>query len=129
VPDGVGQRLGNDAVRGQLDRLGQPTIDLDIEVDRDCRAAGQRLQHREQPALGEHCGVQATRDLTQLVDRTVQLRYDLVQLRAEFLGLGRCRLHRAHAQGEGDEPLLGAVVQIPFHPAAGGVARGDDPRP
>jgi hypothetical protein len=28
-----------------------------------------------------------------------------------------------------DQPLLGALVQIAFHPSAGGVARGYDARP
>jgi hypothetical protein len=32
-------------------------------------------------------------------------------------------------QGEGDQPLLAAVVQITLDPARGGIGGGHDPRP
>jgi hypothetical protein len=39
-------------------------------------------------------------------------------------------LHRAaQLQREGDQALLGAVVQVPFYAAAGSVGRGHDPCP
>ena len=52
-----------------------------------------------------------------------------VQLRRQLVGIGRHRrLRRAQAQGEGDQSLLGAVVQVPLDAAAGVVGGGDDPR-
>ena len=51
------------------------------------------------------------------------------QLRGLRVGPGAHRRARAgaEAQGEGDQPLLGAVVQVAFDAAAGGVGGGDDP--
>ena len=46
VLGGVGQCLGDRVVGGELDRLGQPILHLDIQADRDRGAAGQRLQRR-----------------------------------------------------------------------------------
>src|ERR671934_1686736 len=40
VLGGVGQRLGDDVVGGDLDRLGQPRLDVHVELDRDHGAAG-----------------------------------------------------------------------------------------
>src|SRR5690348_13065230 len=59
VPGGVGQRLGDDVVDGDLRWAGQLAGDLDIQVHRHRAVAGQRLQRRPQPALGEHRGVDA----------------------------------------------------------------------
>jgi hypothetical protein len=45
-----------------------------------------------------------------------------------LIGGGRCGgLGGAQVQGEGDQALLGAVVQVAFDAAAGGVGGGDDP--
>ena len=49
---------------------------------------------------------------------------------ASLAGLRRYRcLGRAQSQGEGDQSLLGAVVQIPLDAAPGVVGGGHDPRP
>lgn len=34
VPDRVGQRLGDDEIRGGLQRCGQPTVEAQIQLDR-----------------------------------------------------------------------------------------------
>ena len=53
-----------------------------------------------------------------------------VQLRRQLAGLGWYRrLRRAQPQRQRDQPLLGAVVQVAFDPAAGVVGGGHDPRP
>jgi len=69
-------------------------------------------------------------DLAQLVEYVGQPGGHLVQLRAQ---LGRLRRHRrpgdAQPQREGDQLLLGAVVQIALDAAPGLVGGGDDARP
>src|SRR6266508_1389291 len=60
VLGGVGQRLGDDVVRGDLDLLGQPRLDVHVELDRDGGAAGQRLQRGTEAALGQDRRVDAT---------------------------------------------------------------------
>ena len=82
VLGGVGQRLGDDVVGGDLDLLGQPLLDAHVELDRDRRAAGERLERRAQPALGEDRRVDAAGDLAQLVQRAGRLGGQRVQLRA-----------------------------------------------
>ena len=65
----VGQRLGDDVVGGDLDRLGQPPVGPHVELDRDGGAAGQRLERRTQAAFGEDRRVDAAGELAQLVQR------------------------------------------------------------
>jgi hypothetical protein len=73
VLGGVGQRLGDGVVGGDLDRLGQPPGRLDVKADGNCGAAGQRPQRRAQPALGQDRRVEAAGDLAQLPERTGRL--------------------------------------------------------
>ena len=65
-------------------------------------------------------------DLAQLVHRTGQPGGDPVELRAE-LGRHR-RMRRPRLQRQGDQPLLGTVVQVTLDPPARLVGGGDDPR-
>jgi hypothetical protein len=82
-----------------------------------------------QPAVGEGGGVDAAGELAQVVQHAAELVGGLVQLRGLRAGPGGHR-HTgaaAEAQREGDQPLLGAVVQVAFDAAAGGIAGSDDP--
>jgi hypothetical protein len=65
----LGQRLGDDEVGGDLDRVGQPPVQPDVEADGDGGAAGQHLERRVQAAVGEDGGVDPAGDLAQLVQR------------------------------------------------------------
>ncbi len=74
--------------------------------------------------------MQPTGDLTQLIQHADDLGGRGVQLRGQLAGLRRHRrLRRAHVQGQGDQPLLGAIVQVALDPAPGGIGGGHDPRP
>ena len=66
---------------------------------------------------------QATLRVGQTRDHVVEFGSDRVE-RGRNRGLDGAQLER-----EGDELLLGAVVQVPFDPAPLRVARGDDARP
>ncbi|HYZ53482.1 MAG TPA: hypothetical protein VE733_08280 [Streptosporangiaceae bacterium] len=126
----VGQRLGDRVVGGELDRLGQPILHLDVQADRDRGAAGQRLQRRAQPALGQDRWMETAGDLAQLLQRAGHLGDRAVQLPRQLTGPGGCgRLRLAQLQGQGDQALLGAVVQITLDAAPGGIGGGHDPRP
>ena len=52
VLDGVGQRLGDGEVGGQLDRRGQAPVEVDLDPGRQRRARGQRADRLAQAALG-----------------------------------------------------------------------------
>ena len=126
----VGQRLGHDIVGGDLGRLWQPSPHADIQADRNGRAAGQCLQRRAQPALGQDRRVQAIGDLAQLVQDAGHLGDRARQAPRQVAGLGRRRrLCGPQLQGDGYQALLGAVVQITLEPAPGGVGGGHEPRP
>ena len=63
----VGQCLGHGVLGGGLDRLGEPPVDLDVEMDGDGGSAGQRPDCRGQAALGQDGRVQPAGDLSQFV--------------------------------------------------------------
>ena len=68
------------------------------------------------------------RDLLQVLHGAGQARRHLRQLRPELDQLGGHRgLGAAQVEGEGDETLLRAVVEIALDAAAGLVGGGDDP--
>ena len=69
----VGQRLGDDEVGGRLDRRRQPLVRHLGELDRHRRAAGERLERAPEAAVGQHRGVDAARQLAQLLERGLQL--------------------------------------------------------
>jgi hypothetical protein len=68
VLGGIGQRLRDHVVGGDLGLFGQPSCHLNIQVDRDGGAARQRAKRRPQPALGQDGRVQATGGLAQLIE-------------------------------------------------------------
>ena len=63
---GIGQRLGHHVVGGDLDLVWRPTRDLDVQVNRDGAAAGQRPQRRAKPCSTSQIPLQG---LTWLVTR------------------------------------------------------------
>ena len=70
----VGERLGGDVVRGRLDRRRQPLVEshVDVDVDREIGAACERSECRPEPGFGEDRGVDAARDLAQLLGDILQ---------------------------------------------------------
>ena len=122
----VRERFGDDVVRGRLDRLGQALVEK-LEVDRERRPRDERLDRGGQAAVGEHRGVDAARQLPQLLERLRELVGGLAEQPFGRLGLVvHTRLREAQHQGERDEALLRAVVEVALEPAALDVARLDD---
>ena len=74
--------------------------------------------------------VQALGDLAQFLQHSRQPGGSPVQLLHRHTGPGRCRrLRGPQLEGERDQVLLGAVVQVTLDPAAGGIGRRHDPCP
>ncbi len=69
-------------------------------------------------------------ELAQLVERGCGLVAGGVQRAGELLVAvgGRAGAREPQVVGEGEQPLLGAVVEVALEPATLGVARLDDPR-
>ena len=81
MPGRVGQRLSDDVVGADLDLVGQPLVGAYLQLDRDRRAAGERPEGAAEPALGQDRGVDAARDLAQLVQRAGRSRGGAVEFR------------------------------------------------
>ena len=118
VLDHVRQRLRDHVVRGRLDGLRQ----LDrgrLDLDGDRQPGGERLERRGEAAVGEDGRMDAASELAQLVERGGEL---LARGLEHRLGRRRVaadlRLGEAQRERERDEPLLGAVVEVPLEPAS-----------
>ena len=120
----VGERLGDHVIGGRLDGIGKPLVDADVELDRQRRAVGQRPHRRLQPALGQHGGMDAARQLAQLLQGV----RELVAGELEVAVLGMPARRQPQHQRQRDEPLLRAVVQVALQPPPLGVAGLDDAR-
>ena len=125
----VRDRLGDDVVDGRLDLLGEPLLGQLDELDGERRARQDRLQRRAEAAVGEDRGVDAARQLAQLVERARELGLRLDEQAEDVVGAALERaLGEPQLQRERDEALLGAVVEVALQPAALGVAGLDDAR-
>ena len=126
---GVGQRLGDGVVGGQLDRFGQPAVEVEAEAHGDRGASGERRQRRLEAALRECRRVEATGDLAQLFQHVRYLVRELFDLSDQLVGCGRhrCAYRSAQVQGELGQPMLGSLAQVTFDAAAAGVGSGQEP--
>ena len=114
----VGERLGDHEVGRRLDRHRQPLVELGVELDGHRRAVGQRLQRGHEPAVGEHGGVDAGREVAQVVDRRLGVLERVVDEPAGALGvLLPALLGELEVDHDVDELLLGAVVEVAAEPA------------
>ena len=76
----VGKGFGRNEVRRYLDRLREPHVRRDVEVDRDRGTPRERPQSGPEAALGKDRGVNPTRELLQALDRFGQSGRDGRQL-------------------------------------------------
>ena len=111
MPDGVGERFGDDEVGGGLDGRGEPRAGA-VELDGQGSAASQRLDGGGQAAFGKDRGVDAAGQPTQLGHGLVEplpglgqqfLQNAVVAMMGGVLGAGE-------VDGHGEELLLRAVV-------------------
>jgi len=125
----VRERFRDDVEDRHLDRARQRPVEVDLELDRDARALGQRLERGREAAIGEDRRMEAARQLAELLKgerellaRTAEDRRGSVRIDPEL------RLGEPEGERERDEALLGAVVEVPFEPPPLGVGRVDEPR-
>ena len=124
--DGVAPRV----LRRVLDRLERCEVDRRLDrlriarktVDPQCRpgVASNRLRERgAQAEVGQNRWIGAVGDLTDLVERPVDLLAQARQLRVGSAGFRRQVLAQAlEVHPDHDQPLLSAVVQVALDPAA-----------
>ena len=125
----VGEALGHDEVGGGLHLVREALLGRLEDLDRHGRARGEILQRGAQATVGQDRRVDAAREVAQLLEREVRLlpraADQLGSLRVALLGTS---LRHAQIEGERDEPLLGAVVEVALDAPPLAVGGGDDPR-
>src|SRR6185437_3182965 len=113
---------------GGGDRLGQGDVER-RELDRNRRPGGARLERRVEPAVAEHRGMNAARELAQLLQGVGELLARGADDLRGPRGIGvDPREREPERQGERDEALLSAVVQVPLEPSPRLVGGDDDAR-
>ena len=115
--DRVREAFRHDVVDAGFDALVEALRRSSDDLDREGRAARERPEGGLEPVVAEHGRMKPARELAQLLERELQLlaerRKDCSCGRGILLQafLGDPQLH-----GEGDEALLGAVVEIALEP-------------
>ena len=113
VLDGVGERLGDDEVRGRLDRRGDAAAGLDGHRRRQLRARRERADRLGEAALGEQGRAHPAGEVAQLGERELRLVARLLDELARAVGVAlEALLGHPEVQRERDEPRLRAVVQV-----------------
>ena len=101
-----------------------------LHRDRQRGPAGRRGQGRHQPLVGEQRRVDAVRQAPQFIRRLpdigAEFREEVPRLACVAFGESG---GQAQLDGQGSEPLLGAVMKVTLDPAPLGVGRGHDPGP
>ena len=83
----------------------------------------------DEPPLGKERRIDPVRELAQLLERGVDLHGELGEDRVRALGIGGGELAgNLDVDGETEQVLLSAVVQVALDPPPFGVGRGDDAR-
>ena len=128
VLDRVRDRLAGDVVGRGGDGVGQRAV-VDVHVDGQRQAADQVRQRGGQTVV-EAARPEAVRDQPQLGDRRAQLGDALVEQAVDVDGaVVEVPLRQPQLHAQRDQPLLGAVVQVPLEPPAFLVADLDEPGP
>ena len=118
VPDDVGQALGDGEVDGRLDRVRRPTGHPGGDLDRDRHVERERLDRATEPAVGEHRRVDAADHRAQVAERGGGGGAGLADQPPGLLRVGlEQRVGHAEGHRQGDQPGLGAVVQVALDPA------------
>jgi len=121
------QRFTDDVVRADLNRFGQGCWEIDLDLDGDRRSPGQSLKRRSEPAVGQDCGVDTTRNFSQVVQRICEtfgyageLRLHLPQV------LRNLRLGGTQVEQYRYEPLLDPIMEVTLNSAPGFIGRSDN---
>ncbi|HEY7926837.1 MAG TPA: hypothetical protein VIG86_05370 [Candidatus Dormibacteraeota bacterium] len=101
-----------------------------IDGDRDGCPTRLRLDRGRQTLVGEERRVDATRQVTQSIERFISVPLELGQDRPGPVGvLQRLHLRQPKLDLERDEVLLGTIVQVALDPAPFTILRRDQPLP
>ena len=126
----VGQCFGDNVVGADLNLIGQPFLDAQVELNRNRRAAGHRPQRLTQTALGQNRRMDAARQIAQFLQarsRACSTAWPS-RIRSSPVLRRHLRLRHTKLQRQRHQPLLSAVMQVSLDLAAGLIGGGNDPR-
>ena len=130
VVGGVLQRFQAAEIHRRLGVLAEAPDPLGFNRHRQRRLAGLGVERRGQAEVGQQRRVDPAGEVTQVFQRTGGVCFELAEDRP---GLGRIRsdgsLGQPEFDGQGDQVLLGPVVDVAFQPPPRLVLRGDQPLP
>jgi hypothetical protein len=130
VFSGVLQCFQAAEIHRRLGVLAEPPDGVGVHDHRQRRLAGLGAQRGGQAQVGQQRRVDAAGQVAQVFQRSGGVCFELAEDRP---GLGRIcgdgGLGQLEFDGQGDQVLLGAVVDIAFQPAPRLVLRGDQPLP
>src|SRR5215208_6769699 len=92
------------------------------------RTRSELAERDGEPMSADHRGVNPTRDLTQLVQRRVDLVTRVFELSRRAAVAGELLLEQTQLERERNEPVLGAVMQIALQSLPLPLTGFDDPR-
>ena len=106
-------------------------LDGVVELDRDGRAVRERRERRTQTRLGQDGRVDAVGQFPELTETGLHVGQRVLQQEPGLVvRFGRgVRVRQSDVIGQGQEPLLRAIVEIPLEQASFRVAGLDYPRP
>ena len=124
----VREAFSDHVVHGRLDSLGKTGRRSTGDLDGKRGPVSERLQGGYKPAVGEDRRVKAASELLEFLEREFQiLAYTLEQRLCCVRVLAQGLLGHPQMKREGDETLLGAVVEIALESPALRDTRLDDP--
>ena len=124
----IGEALRDDVVRRNLERLGKPALDVDLQLHGHRGPRGELLERDCEPVAADDRRVQASGDLAQLCQRSRDLSPGPVDPRLDVRVAVDSPLEHAQLEGERDEPLLRAVVEVALEQLPLTLRRLDDAR-
>jgi hypothetical protein len=122
----VRERFRDDVVDRRLHGR-RHALDRRRQLDRHGASRSDRLERRTEAAIAQDRRMDPARELAQLLERLVELLAHLDDVLRGCVGIGMdLRFDQTQVERDRDEPLLGAVMEIPLESAALGVAGRHD---
>ena len=122
----VRERLGHEEVRGRLDRVVAPFLDVDPQVDRHRQPLDERLEGSREAAVGEYGGMDPAGQVAQFAQARVQVIARSGKNSPRTVGVAvELLLQHRQLERRGHQPLLCSIVQVALDPATRLVGRRD----
>lgn len=123
---GVGECLGDEIVRGDLDSIGKLERDVHDKVDRQTRAFGERLQRTAEADIGDDCGRAAAPSTSRPLSTSAATSMPSATNVRHAAARKRSSSSTSKTRNDIDPSWRGATraASVPTRTATGGIAQG-----